>query len=321
MRDKIKNKVEGKLTMQELDNLTGVLSKNSVEKRISNVLMNGGALFVCDIDHFRRVNDQFGHLAGDECLKQTARTLGFMIRKNDILGRIGGDEFVIFMPGAIELNHAENFKLRIEERFHSDRRKENKGIGLSVSIGYSVYERGDNYNDLLKKAWDNLRLSKNELHNFHKLSEEVKDNYWKDAKQVKNDLMEQIRKPGAYCQNYETFKSIYRFLERGMIRSNQKVCVILLTIVDSIGNMVLPDEKDSQMEHLGEVIQNTLRMGDVYTRYTSCQYLILAIDTTEILAERIAERIKNYYLTTGGNQHNLLVYNCYELQSAKIIEK
>ena len=122
MRDKIKNKVEGKLTMQELDNLTGVLSKNSVEKRISNVLMIGGALFVCDFDHFRRVNDQFGHLAGDECLKQTARTLGFMIRKNDILGRIGGDEFVIFMPGAIELNHAENFKLRIEERFHSDRK-------------------------------------------------------------------------------------------------------------------------------------------------------------------------------------------------------
>ncbi len=305
--------------MQELDGLTGILNKTSVERKISNLLMDGGTLFVCDIDHFQRINDQFGHLAGDECLKQTARTLGYMIHKNDLLGRIGGDEFVIFNPNCTDLKQAEQFKIRIEERFKSDRKKENRGIGLSISVGYSIYERGDNYKEMFERAYMTLQINKNELHRFKQVQTETVDNYWKDARQVRNDLIEQIRKPGAYCQDYETFKSIYRFLERGMIRSNQKVCVILLTIVQEDGNMALPHEKDSQMELLGEVIQRTLRMGDVYTRYTSCQYLILAIDTTEKLAGRIAERIRDCYLETNPDHHDLLVYNCYELQSAKII--
>lgn len=307
--------------MQELDVLTGLLNKASSEKKISNVLVNGGSMFVCDIDHFRRINDQFGHLAGDECLKQTARTLGYMIHKNDILGRIGGDEFIIFNRSCTSTELAEQFKMKIEERFKSDRKKESRGIGLSISVGFAVRENGENYKDMFERALESLRSSKNDLHGSDRILAGTSDNYLKDAKQVRNDLIEQIRKPGAYCQDYETFKSIYRFLERGMIRSNQKVCVILLTVVQQDGNMVLPYEKDTQMEQLGEVIQRTLRMGDVYTRYTSGQYLILAIDTTVDLAGRIAERIKDCYLANSEDHHDLLVYNCYELQSAKIIEQ
>ena len=122
--------------------------------------------------------------------------------------------------------------------------------------------------------------------------------------------------PGAYCRDYETFKSIYRFLERGIIRNGQKACVILMTVVDDDGRSVAPDEKDFLMELLGEAIRTTLRIGDVYTRYTSSQYLVLAIDTSQKLADMIADRVKEKFLSDSGRK-NLLVHCCYELQPAR----
>ena len=74
-----------------------------------------------------------------------------------------------------------------------------------------------------------------------------KDQYIKDARKIRRELIEQIKKTGAYCQDYETFKGIYRFLERGIIRSGQKACVVLMTVVDDQGGNLLPYEKDAMM--------------------------------------------------------------------------
>ena len=73
------------------------------------------------------------------------------------------------------------------------------------------------------------------------------------------------------------------------------------------------------MERLGADIGATLRIGDVYTRYSSSQYLLLVIDTTEGQADRIVGRIKERFLTEElGN--DILVHHCYELQPARIGE-
>jgi diguanylate cyclase (GGDEF)-like protein len=58
------------------------------------------AVLLVDIDHFKRVNDTYGHLAGDELLAATASTLGQHVRACDVLGRFGGEEFVAVLPGA-----------------------------------------------------------------------------------------------------------------------------------------------------------------------------------------------------------------------------
>lgn len=57
-----------------------------------------GVLFVIDVDHFKAINDRYGHLAGDGVLQEIAHALTDMTLCNDVIGRIGGDEFVIFMP-------------------------------------------------------------------------------------------------------------------------------------------------------------------------------------------------------------------------------
>ena len=70
------------------------------------------------------------------------------------------------------------------------------------------------------------------------------------------------------------------------------------------------------MEQLGKDIGITLRLGDVYTRYSSSQYLLLVIDTTEGQADRIVTRIRERFLD-GRQGEDVLIHHCYELQSAR----
>ena len=85
---------------ENLDSLTGVLKKNVAEERIASIVNteHTGTLFLCDVNRLQRINNQYGHLAGDECLKQVAQILDYMTHRDDILGRYGGDEFIIFVP-------------------------------------------------------------------------------------------------------------------------------------------------------------------------------------------------------------------------------
>lgn len=318
----------GKRTDQEesrenedsVDRLTGLRNECSTRSRITEKMQEGGSLFLCDIDRLRRVNDQFGHFEGDECLKQVARTLGYMIRSGDILGRIGGDEFVIFVPGCRDRQTAEGVRRRIEARFRTEKRRGARGISLSVMVGIAVRQNGDSYQKLLKRAEEELARRREEAGTkAGRRTEKPGDNYQQDVKQIREDLMEQIRKPGAYCQDYETFKCIYRFLERGLVRSGQKACVILMTLVDGEGRSISPHEKDVLMEQLGKDIHEALRVGDVYTRYSSSQYLVLVIDTTEEVADMVADRVKERFLPAREDS-GLLVHYCYALRPARILE-
>lgn len=299
-----------------IDSLTGVLNRRAAMERVAGLLQCGGALFICDIDHFKQINDRYGHRMGDECLQQTAQTLGIMIREHDILGRCGGDEFVIFMPECPDEQTANQAAKRLTDRFAEERKKESGGIVLTVTTGCAVYEKGDTGETLFARAKRELLIRKTGMCPTEEGESREPDNYRRDAGQIREDLIEEIRMPGAYCRDYETFKSIYRFMERGIIRSGQKACVILLTAVDDEGRTLRPDEKDSQMEQLGEAIRTTLRLGDVYTRYTSSQYLMLVIDTSENFADIIADRVKEKFLKECG-ESSLLVHCCYELQPAR----
>lgn len=300
---------------EERDQLTGVLKKSTVEAKITFRMWEkrGGTLFLCDVDHMKRINEQYGHQVGDECLKRVAQILSYMIRSNDILGRCGGDEFVIFVPECQDMEQAQEICRRIQERFHADRGKEKGRITLSLTVVWELRKTGSTYQKLFECASERLRQQKGNSDIEHAQNGKKKDYYITDVRKVQEELREQIQKQEAYCQDYKTFKSIYRFLERGIARSGQKACVILLTVVDGQGRSPLPYEKDMLMEQLGEDIGVTLRIGDVYTRYSSSQYLLLVIDTTEEKADRIVDRIREHFLD-GRQGEDVLIHHCYELQ-------
>ena len=107
------------------------------------------ALMVIDLDHFKRINDTYGHHTGDRILKHAADTLSAAKRGEDILGRIGGEEFVLLFPGltaASALQTAERLRVRLAE---NGIETEGRPIHVSLSGGIAVFP--DDGND-----WDSL---------------------------------------------------------------------------------------------------------------------------------------------------------------------
>lgn len=298
------------------DSLTGILTKSAAKTQIASKMreQHGGALFLCNVNDIKQINEQYGHRAGDECLKQTARILSYMIHPNDILGRWSGAEFVIFMPDCQEGWQAEEFTMRINKRF-CDREKGK--IPLSLTIVWVLREGEYTCGMLFERAGAEMNRQRGALEETER--KKGTSQYTKDIRQVRKELLEQIKEPGAYCQDYETFKEIYRFLARGLIRNGQRACVILITVVNEEGGSPRLNEKDELMEQLGADIGKTLRIGDVYARYTSSQYLLLVINAAKRQAELIAGRIRERFLA-GRHSNDVLIHHCYELQPARVGE-
>jgi len=116
-----------------------------------------------DIDHFKSINDKYGHGTGDEALKLIAKTLSTIVRKSDILGRIGGEEFAVALPNTNEngvMLVADKIRIAIENLFFGD--NSNDSIELRVSIGATVLKDTDNdIDDLRNRADEALLTAKN----------------------------------------------------------------------------------------------------------------------------------------------------------------
>ncbi len=100
--DKEYETIENLTSAANTDSLTGLLNKKQTEKLIKSTISNlkendSAALFIIDIDNFKRINDDHGHLSGDNILKEVSSRLKTIFRESDILGRMGGDEFMAFV--------------------------------------------------------------------------------------------------------------------------------------------------------------------------------------------------------------------------------
>ena len=151
-----------------VDGLTQVHNKRYLFEALERELIRGRrhnrhlAVLMLDIDHFKRINDLHGHLAGDYVLKELARLVQSRIRRDEVFARYGGEEFCIILPetmldGAVEL--AERLRVQIEENlfvFQQDK------IRVTMSIGGAVLTEDDrNAGELLKRADDKLYEAKN----------------------------------------------------------------------------------------------------------------------------------------------------------------
>lgn len=142
-----------------LDYLTGIYNRGAIEdmgaRQISAAVRHGLplALMVVDIDHFKRVNDDFGHAAGDKALAAVVRMIQGFLRAEDLVGRLGGEEFVVLMPDtdAVQARHAaERMRAAVEAAPLSFFGVERV---LTVSIGVAEYRAEDEgFARLLQRA-------------------------------------------------------------------------------------------------------------------------------------------------------------------------
>ena len=141
------------------DGLTGVLNRSHLLDNIRS-RMGGGVLLMVDVDHFKCVNDSFGHAVGDEALMLLASTLTQVSGPRALVGRLGGEEFAVFMPGANEMEGR-----LCAERICSATRDlrpllSGHSVRLTVSIGGAVHGRSAMLRDTLKAADDRLYKAK-----------------------------------------------------------------------------------------------------------------------------------------------------------------
>ncbi len=130
-----------------IDTLTGVNNRRFFEQRLSEEIgraQRTGEPLIClffDIDHFKRINDSYGHQTGDLVLAEVAQEIKAMLRNNDVLARYGGEEFVALLSGADlprGLEVAERIRSRIEKLRIVDHN--HRSISVTLSIGVSEYD-------------------------------------------------------------------------------------------------------------------------------------------------------------------------------------
>ena len=158
----------------EHDALTGLYNKDSVEKHITEFLSTAEgksgkhAFFIMDLDNFKGINDTFGHLFGDAVISQTASKIRDLFRDIDILGRIGGDEYIALMKNisSDKIVHIKAQELieKITDNFAQN--------DISISIGIALFqEHGKTYEQLYKKSDAALYTSKNNGRNQYTVYE------------------------------------------------------------------------------------------------------------------------------------------------------
>jgi len=142
-----------------LDPLTGVYNKkeilNFLEKLLANYIRykkDPFSVMMLDIDFFKKINDTYGHLAGDFILKEFVKIIQKIIRHSDILGRFGGEEFIVLLPNT-KVSGALRLAQRIKEEVEKNSFKfGNKDIKITTSIGITSASLNDSVESLLERV-------------------------------------------------------------------------------------------------------------------------------------------------------------------------
>lgn len=158
------------ISLSELDSMTGLYNHSTTFKKIEEMILNVGQQFdgVCvilfDIDNFKQINDSYGHIKGDEVLVEFTQKLNTLDYQNTIVGRYGGDEFVMAIPNITKELVQKVFD---DICFNLDDIHKRTKVRITISAGVVFWKIGDNATDLIRRAdiklYDSKKRGKNQF--------------------------------------------------------------------------------------------------------------------------------------------------------------
>lgn len=310
---KLLNKIITEFTMDikekaMMDSLTGLYNRSYFQEKVEKIWEAGhaGALFMIDLDNFKSINDRFGHIMGDRVLRLLAETLREQTGEDDVIGRIGGDEFILFYTDLTDQdalaekanNILDSMQRKLKEIKHQDI--------TSVSIGIALYPKHGNKFEKIFKNTDHALYyvkenGKNDFHFYarqgHRKKEQDKT---ADLNHVRYILEGRMSgEEGAYNVGFHDFQKIYDFVSRCVNRKSQEVQTMLLTLEPKDTPYLPSDVLEKGMNTLERAIVSSLRAVDVSTRYSSSQYVVILMDADadggNIVAKRIVDKFYEIY--------------------------
>ncbi len=156
---KLESQIQTLEHLATCDSLTGLTNRRGFEiafeqemDRLNRGLSHGGVLVIIDMDNFKTINDTFGHLAGDSCLRLIGQTLANEIRTMDTAARLGGDEFVVLMVGANRDDILNRIQYLAQQLNGLSLIWQGHEIPLHASIGLKDFAKGDRAQDIFEAA-------------------------------------------------------------------------------------------------------------------------------------------------------------------------
>lgn len=278
------DKIHGLQEQAETDPMTGLLNKTASQKVIGKLAEKlPGALMMIDLDSFKLVNDIYGHAMGDKILITFAELIRKITRVEDVAGRIGGDEFIVY------LKHVSSEKiLQMKTKFLNNQlvtaAKKLMGDDMEIPLGVSVGavfapDEGTDFATLYKKADSALYEVKQHgkhglrIYGVHHHAENELSKV-EVISQMRMILSERHVEQSAYFVDFEQFKIIYRLLVR-MSDIYQKGLMLMQITAD---------------EDFKEILLHSLRSSDCVT-HSGNKFLVLLQEATEEDIETIKNRL------------------------------
>lgn len=174
--DKIKTTEEMLIRKTQIDSLTGIYNREACQRLVMEYLNNKesyiyGAFVIMDIDYFKQVNDNLGHKIGDKVLVDFAKLLKQFFSNMDIVSRLGGDEFIVFMKG-IDENNLQKVDEKLQELckiMNKEVEYNGKSQNISISVGAVVTRNNIAFEQLYQMADENLYKVKRNGRNGFKI--------------------------------------------------------------------------------------------------------------------------------------------------------
>ena len=309
---RIKNTIVNSKTIESLaeeatiDKLTGFLNKESGSDKVAGLCKKtSGTLMILDLDNFKLVNDIYGHDMGDRVLVAFAGIMKENVRSEDVICRIGGDEFMAFFAEMHEEEAVESLTRRLNGQLMREAELlmgKDHGIPLGISAGVAFTSPDANDYQILFRYADSAlyEVKRNGKHGYSiydplAYADDTEVDLDQELLRVIQITSERGDGKGALVLGQEAFSWNYRFVERYMMRYGGTVTRILFSLSSEEKGIIFSE----MVSEFGKSLKDSLRRIDIVLKWQQSQYFVVLSQLTEKDIPGVIDRIMDAWNETG----------------------
>lgn len=311
-------------TEKRRDGLTRVFNRIYGEQLLADFLSDGGegCLLAVDMDALRNVNNLHGFLKGDLYLNTVANVLE-QSSVNKILYRSDGDEFICMLCGVTSRDAADREVARIHAHLEREKEEDGELANLSVSVGGLIVSGGEfDREEAVSRVERALYFAKQKGGGstvmYHDLAPDFQPRL---SKSDLDNLLEAIQKQGSYSRayevNYPEFSRMFSYLENVMERNNQRMQIIMFTVLAADEESATVEEKMNAMKILEGAVLSSLRKVDVTMQFSSSQRLVVLMNMDRENLQMVVNRILSAFYKRSTDKKFSLSHDVADLEQSR----